>query len=158
MRDLRLCDVLNLGTVVAIGLEVVDFLAALAADVGELLLAFDAEVAAADEVGGDAGGLLVVGLNGLVGLSGRLRIVTRLPIKPRLPICPIGNRAVCSVALLPVLAGAVHFFLDAAFFDEVALFPLNEPADEHVALKDERDGDVGDGLVGALLDFLAVDG
>lgn len=54
--NLRLCDVLNLGTVVAIGLEVVDFLAALAADVGELLLALDAEVAAANQVGGYAGG------------------------------------------------------------------------------------------------------
>ena len=54
--NLRLCDVLNLGTVVAIGLEVVDFLAALAADVGELLLSLDAKVAAADEIGGDAGG------------------------------------------------------------------------------------------------------
>ena len=44
------------GTVVAIDFEVVDFLAALAADVGELLLTLDAEVAAACEVGGDARG------------------------------------------------------------------------------------------------------
>jgi len=73
--NLRLGDVLYLGAVVAVGAEVVDFLAALATDVGELLLALDAEVAAAYQVGGDAGGLLVVGLNGVAGLNGRLRIV-----------------------------------------------------------------------------------
>ena len=123
--------------------------------------------------GDDAGELFVVGvngvigLNGVVGLNGRLRIVPRMPIKPRSPIKPISPispispiryRAVCTVALLPLLAGAVHFLLDAAFFDEVALLSLNEPSDEHVALMDERDGDVGDGLVGALLDFIAIDG
>ena len=75
-----------------------------------------------------------------------------------MPIEPIRYCAVCTVTLLPVLAGAVHFLLDAALFDEVALLPLDKAADEHVALMDERDGDVGDGLVGALLDFLAIDG
>ena len=52
--DFATGNVLYLGSVVAIYFEVVDFLATLAADVGELLLTLDAEVATACEIGGDA--------------------------------------------------------------------------------------------------------
>ena len=41
-----------------------------------------------------------------------------------------------AVPLHPLLAGSVHFFLDAAFLLEVALLPLDKAADEHVALVD----------------------
>ena len=52
--DFATGNVLYLGSVVAIYFEVVDFLATLAADVGELLLTLDAEVATACEIGGYA--------------------------------------------------------------------------------------------------------
>ena len=52
--DFATGNVLYLGSVVAIYFEVINFLATLAADVGELLLTLDAEVATACEIGGYA--------------------------------------------------------------------------------------------------------
>ena len=46
-------------------------------------------------------------------------MVPRKPINPIESIRPIRNRPVGAVALLSVLAGAVHFLLDAALFLEV---------------------------------------
>ena len=110
------------------------------------------------------------GLDGLIGFNGRLRIVSRRPIKPIRPIPPIRpikpikpippirNRPVGSVSLLPVLAGPIHLLLDATLLLEVLLYPLYEAADEHVALVDERDGNIGDGFVSTVFNFLTVDG
>ena len=70
----------------------------------------------------------------------------------------IRNFPIGTILLLPVLPRRIHLLLDAALFQEVAFLPLNESTDKHVALVDESDGDVGDCLVGALLDLLAEDG
>ena len=52
--DFATGNVLYLGSVVAIYFEVINFLATLAADFNELLLALDTEVSTACEIGGDA--------------------------------------------------------------------------------------------------------
>lgn len=63
-----------------------------------------------------------------------------------------------SIPFHPLLAGAVHLFLDAALLLEVVLLPFNQSADEDIALVDEGDGYVGNGFGRALLDFFAIDG
>lgn len=52
----------------------------------------------------------------------------------------------------------VHLFFDAAVLQEALLDPLDEALEEDVLLMDEGDGDVGDSLVAAEADLLAIDG
>ncbi len=67
------------------------------------------------------------------------------------------NLPVGAIFLLPVLARLIHFLLDAAFFQKVALLPLYEPTEKDVALMDKCDGNIGDGLVRTLLNLFAED-
>lgn len=93
------------------------------------------------------------------------------PIKPSSPSDPASPSDPSSLGLppavvgdvgavipLPVLAGAVHLFLDAAVLEEVAFLPFYESADEGITLVNQGDGDVRDDLVGAVLNLLAIDG
>lgn len=70
----------------------------------------------------------------------------------------IGNLPISTIFLLPVLPRSIHLFLDAALLKEIAFLPLDEPTNQHITLMDERDGNVGDSLVGAFLDLLSEDG
>ena len=60
-----------------------------------------------------------------VGLSRLYGLIRCLPINPT---CPVH-----SIPVLPVFAGTIHLFLDAAFLDEVTLLPFNEATNKHVA-------------------------
>lgn len=67
----------------------------------------------------------------------------------------------CYFGLLVVAvaeAGGGHLFSDAAVFGEVFLEAGDVPAYQGVELVDEGDGDVGDGLIGALLDAVHIVG
>ena len=75
-------------------------------------------------------------------------MIRYLLINPIIPIHPI--------PVLPVFASTIHFFLDAAFLDEVTLLPFNEAANKNVALMDKRDCDVSDGLIRTLLNLFSV--
>ena len=68
---------------------------------------------------------------------------------PVLPVIP--------VASLPFTPRAVHLFFDAAILFEIAFFPLDETADEYIALMGDGDGDIRYSLVASVLDSLAVD-
>ena len=102
----------------------------------------------------------VVGFYGLSGLAGRFssRILPINPISPIIPMPFVCNLPVGAILLLPVFPRLIHFLLDAAFFQKVALLPLYEPTDKDVALMDKCDGNIGDGLVRTLLNLFAEDG
>ena len=60
-----------------------------------------------------------------------------LPISPIMPIIPmplVWNLPIGTIFLLPVLSRLIHFLLDTALLQEVALLPLNESTDKHIAL------------------------
>ena len=83
-----------------------------------------------------------------------------LPISPIMPIIPmplVWNLPIGTIFLLPVLSRLIHFLLDTALLQEVALLPLYKSTDKHIALMNKRNGNVGDGLVRALLYFIAID-
>ena len=77
---------------------------------------------------------------------------------PTIPTIPTKTSIRISVSSLPVFAGLVHLFFDAAFLDEVLLEPFYQSDYELIALVYQSDGNVGYCLVAALLYLLAVDG
>ena len=95
----------------------------------------------------------LIGLNRLLGLRGLI------PTNPTMPITTpitssltismslIRNSSPCSIPLLPVLSCLVHFLLDAALLQEVFLLPFDESFDEHITLMNQRDGNIGNGLI-----------
>ena len=98
----------------------------------------------------------LIGLNRLLGLRG---LIPTNPINPTMPITTpitssltismslIRNSSPCSIPLLPVLSCLVHFLLDAALLQEVFLLPFDESFDEHITLMNQRDGNIGNGLI-----------
>lgn len=70
----------------------------------------------------------------------------------------VRDSAIGTIPFLPAFACLIYFLLDATVFEEVAFLPFYEAADGCVALMDECDGYVGNGLVGAFLNLLAIDG
>ena len=98
------------------------------------------------------------GCGGCCGRCGR----GALPTMPTMPTMPTTTKPTTTIPLvsvppLPVLARLVHLLLDAALLDEVPLQPLDKPDDQGVALMNEHDGDVSDGLVAAFLNLLTID-
>ena len=85
-----------------------------------------------------------------------------LPINPRLPRLPImpipliGNCPVRAIFLLPILPCPVHFLLDPPAFDKVTFLPLYQPTDEHIALVNQRNGEVCNNLIRAVLNLLTI--
>ena len=97
----------------------------------------------------------LAGFMGLVGFMGLWGLMGLGPSNPPNPSIPL---LLSSIPAHPLLAGAVHLLFDATLLLEVVLLPFNQPADEHIALVDEGDGNVGNGFGRALLDLFAIDG
>ena len=97
-----------------------------------------------------------MGLMGIMGLMGGMGL---MPISPLLPIFPISPAIpIIAVLTLPVFSGSIHLFLNATILDKISFFPFYQSTDKHITLMDESDGYVGNGLIGALPDFLPIDG
>lgn len=99
-----------------------------------------------------------MGFVGFVGFMGLMGFYGSYGLGPTNPFTPSNPSLLSAIPAHPLLAGAVHLFLDAALLLEVVLLPFNQSADEDIALVDEGDGNVGNGFGRALLDFFAIDG
>ena len=67
-----------------------------------------------------------------------------MPISPQITL--IGNRSICAILFLPILPCPIHLLLDAALLQEIFLLPFDESLYQHVALVNQRNGNVGNGV------------
>lgn len=112
---------------------------------------------------GDGRLRLCIGGLGFLGINRTLRIPMQ-PKSPMMPMIPMQpKRPMVSVLVMVSAAslfeaGACHGLADAAFVEEVLFEPLDKASQEFVALKDQRDGDICYGGIGACLYCLPIIG
>ena len=61
-----------------------------------------------------------------------------------------------SIPPLPILAGSVHLFFYSAVFLKVALQPFYQADNQSVGLMNQRNSDIGDRLIVAILYFISI--
>ena len=103
-----------------------------------------------------------------MGRMGRMGVMG--PHRPLSPNCPApfspsrpfslspSLRSSFLISLLPVFPGAVHFLPYAAILDKIPFLPFYQPADQYIALMNQRNGDIRDGLIRTFLNLFAVNG
>lgn len=80
----------------------------------------------------------------------------KTPNLPNLPNLPTMPNAPSSISPLPILAGSVHFFFYSTVFLKVALQPFNQADNQSVGLMNQRNSDIGDLLIVAILYFISI--